>query len=124
MLQHFHVTYQRFSGQFLSERDYTYTNDSVHVVNKQDTVTTKYSVATSDHPFPLFYDIFAGWQASVEKALKATGKKEFSILAGKQVYHYDVQETAPGKFDLVIRPAISVRCMPWSVKETKLNRST
>lgn len=101
LLTHFHVTYQRFSGQFLSERDYTYTNDSVHVVNKQDTMTTKYSVATSEHPFPLFYDIFAGWQATVQNALNAKGKKEFSILAGRQIYHYDVQETASGKFDLI-----------------------
>ncbi len=65
-------------------------------------MTTKYSVATSEHPFPLFYDIFAGWQATVQKALNSKGKKEFSILAGRQVYHYDVQETAPGKFDLVM----------------------
>jgi len=64
-------------------------------------VTTKYSVATSEHPFPLFYDIFAGWQATLQNALKATGKKEIAILAGRQIYHYDVKETAPGKLDLV-----------------------
>src|ERR1700690_4397022 len=48
-LKHFHVVYYRYNGPVLSERDYQYTNDSVHVMNKQDTVTTQYSVATSEH---------------------------------------------------------------------------
>ena len=99
-LKKFHIEYRRLTGPAFSEREYTYTNDSVSVMNRQDTVTTKYSVATTEHPFPLFYDIFAGWQASIQHAMKETGKKGFAILAGKQIYHYTVQGTMPGKLEL------------------------
>ena len=100
ILTHFHITYQRFGKPVFAERDYVYSNDSVHVTVRQDTLTTKYAVAASDHPVPFFGDCFGGWQAAVQHAIQSDNKKGFGILAGKQVFHYDVQGNSPGNVEL------------------------
>ena len=100
-LLHFHVASQRFGNPIFSERDYTYDNDSVHIVTRQDTVTSKYTVAASGRPFPFFGDIIGGWQAALQHALMMDKKKGFGILGGRQIMHYDIQGSFPGKVELV-----------------------
>lgn len=100
-LLRFHVASQRYGNPVFSERDYTYANDSVHITSRQDTVTTKYAVAASDRPFPFFGDIFGGWQAALQHALMMDKKKGFGILGGRQIMHYDIQGSFPGKVELL-----------------------
>ncbi|HUL43997.1 MAG TPA: DUF2911 domain-containing protein [Bacteroidota bacterium] len=101
VLQQFHITYQRYGGQVYAERTYTYTDDSIHVSVKQDTSVNNYVVATAGRPYPFFADIFGAWQATLQRALMPDGKKEFDVVAGRQLLHYKVQQGEGGKIDLL-----------------------
>jgi hypothetical protein len=98
-LENFHVTSRLNSGALVYERDYAYSNDTVHVTIKQDTSTTRYAVAVHDRPFPLFVDIFGGWEITLQHA-QAANKKQFGILAGKRVLQYTIEGSSPGMLDL------------------------
>jgi hypothetical protein len=97
-LVNFHLKSTGSNGS-VGDRNYAYTNDSVKVVNKQDTNTQRYTVAAKDRPFPFSIDIFAGWQWSLQRAL-GSGKKEFSVLAGKRTIGYTIKETSTGGLEL------------------------
>jgi DUF2911 family protein len=97
-LEDFHVKSTGSNGS-AGTRYYKYSNDSVWVLIKQDASIQRYTVAAKDRPFPFLIDVFAGWQASLQRALGA-GKKGFSVLAGKRTIGYSIQETASGNVEL------------------------
>jgi len=101
-LQNFHVTYQPYGGATVNEREFLYSNDSVHVTVKQDTSTTRFAIGTHERPFPLFIDLFGGWQIALQRAISAN-IKEFSLLAGKRILHYRIESKSPGTLELVER---------------------
>lgn len=100
VLMRIHVTYQRAGGAVTGERDYTYADDSVHVTVRQDTSTNTFAVAASGRPFPFFYDMFAFWQAALEHAHRS-GAKEFSLVSGKRLVGYKLDQTGPGTITLL-----------------------
>jgi hypothetical protein len=97
-LQNYHMKFTGSNGT-VNDRDYAYSNDSVRVIIKQDTSTQRYTVAATGRPFPFSIDIFAGWQASLQRAL-GSGKKEFSVLAGKRTIGYTIKEMPSGNLEL------------------------
>ncbi len=98
-LESFHITSHRPDGTLVFERDFMYTNDSVRVTVKQDTSTTRYAVSAPGQPFPLFIDLFGGWQVALKRALAAG--KHFGLLSGKQVFSYSIEGNPPGEIKLV-----------------------
>jgi hypothetical protein len=99
-LEHFHVTYQPYGGTTVNERDFLYSNDSVHVTVKQDTAVTRFAVGTQERPFPLFIDLFGGWQVALQRAVGAN-RKQFSVLSGKRILRYSIEGKSPGTLELV-----------------------
>ncbi len=99
LLSNVHVRYQRVAGGGLTERDYTYSDDSVNISVRQDTATTHFTLAAKDRPFPLFIDIFGIWEGAIQRALNA-GAMEFSIIGGRQSLLYRIAGSPPGTFDL------------------------
>ena len=98
-LENFHVISRLYGGALVNERDFVYSDDSVHVTIKQDTSTTRYAVATQGRPFPLFIDLFEGWQIALQRGLMANDK-HFGVLAGKRVLHYTIEGGSPGALEL------------------------
>lgn len=99
-LENFHITSRLYSGALVNEREYIYTNDSVHVTVRQDTSTTRYAVAAQGRPFPLFIDLFAGWQVILQHA-QGANDNHFGVLSGKRVLPYTIEKTSSGKLELM-----------------------
>ena len=100
-LKDFHLTARLPNGTVMYDRNFVYSNDSVRVTVKQDTVTTHYAVASHERPFPLFFDMFGGWQVILQHA---AGTNHFDVVSGKRVMHYTIEGKFPGKFDLTTAP--------------------
>jgi hypothetical protein len=92
-LETFHVLSHLESGKVLNERDYSYTNDSVHITVRQDSVTRSV-VAAAGRPYPLFVNLFGGWEAAIRHALAS--QRHFGILWGKNVLEFSVVGNPPG----------------------------
>ena len=97
-LEHFIITSHLYNGTLVNEREFSYTDDSVQVKVRQDTTTTRYTVAAQGRPYPLFIDLFGGWERIVQHAV-STGR--FGVLAGKRVLPYTVKTTSPDKLELI-----------------------
>ena len=100
-LLRFHLTSQQLGAAGRGERDFVYSDDSVRVTSRQDTVTRTFSVAATGRPFPFFIDILAPWESALQQADQPPGKGEFGILAGRKVISYRVQKSPSGVLDLV-----------------------
>jgi hypothetical protein len=99
-LENFHVVSRLYDGAILTDRDYRYTDDSVYVTTKQDTVMTRYTIGAQGRPFPLFIDLFGAWQVALQRTL-AANKKQFGVAGGRRVMHYSIEGTSPGELKLV-----------------------
>ena len=100
-LERFHVSYQQFNGPVTAERDFEYTDDSVHVTTKQGENTREYTVAAPGRPYPFFADLFGGWNAALTHAMRRGGTRRFSILAGRRIFRYEVRESPNGTLELM-----------------------
>ena len=100
-LSRFHVSLHPLNGAVTGERDYLYRGDSIEVTFRQDTMTRSSVVGAKGHPFPLFVDLFAGWDMALQHAVQKGGSREFGVLAGRQVLTYQVKEAATGRLEIV-----------------------
>jgi hypothetical protein len=99
-LERFHVTYQPFGKPVAMERDYVYNDDSVQVIQKQDTSVRISWSPVPGRPIPFFADLFGVWNAAVAQAI--TGPQhEFTVFAGRRALRYQVRTTSPGAVDLL-----------------------
>ena len=98
-LENFHVISTPSNGAPANDREFVYSDDSVHVTVKQDTSTTRYTVAAQGRPLPFFIDLFEGWQFSLQRALKRNDK-QFGVLSSKHVLSYAVEGSSPGALEL------------------------
>jgi hypothetical protein len=99
-LERFHVTYQPFGKPVALERDYVYNDDSVQVIQKQDTIVRTSWSPVPGRPMPFFADLFGGWNAAISQGV--TGPQhEFAILAGRRALRYQVRTTSSGAVDLL-----------------------
>jgi hypothetical protein len=98
--ERFHVSYQPFGKPIALERDYVYNDDSVQVIQKQDTTVRKFWAPVPGRPIPFFADLFGAWNAAISWAITGSDH-DFAILAGRRALHYQVRFTSAGAVDLL-----------------------
>ena len=99
-LEKFHVSYQPFGKPVVLERDYVYNDDSVQVIQKQDTVVRTSWSPVPGRPMPFFPDLFGSWNAAIAQGVTGSAH-EFAILAGRRALKYQVRTISPGTVDLL-----------------------
>ena len=98
-LQRFFVQFQSFGKPVSAENEYVYLDDSVQVITKQDTSVRRFWVPVTGRPFPLFINLFAGWNEALRRAINEKQTK-FTLIAGRRTLQYEIQKLPNGSVDL------------------------